>query len=162
MNLIKDMQSFLLSIDAVATPILDFLPGKSIVDQEVLQRVVFDAGGQDLTEGPYLVFSGPYNYDTGLFSGGACGTKKANFWLSVYTDFADEAYDWSTAIELALIEKFPNTAPIYFFTGPEGTRFVSWLQVPGSLRCLPQDQVGMTGKENPRSGFTQAFQVGWQ
>jgi hypothetical protein len=162
MNLISDMQKFLLSLTAVSNPITTFLPGKTITDQEVLQRVVFDVGGQDLSSGPYLVYSGPFNYDTGLFSGGACGTKKANFFVTVYDAFPDSAYQWATNIEQALIDKFPNTAPLYYYTGPLGTRFVSWLQVPGSMRCLPQDQTGMTGKENPRTGYTQAFQVGWQ
>ena len=160
MNLIQDMQEFLLSIEAVAAPILLFLPGKSATDQEVLQRVVFDSGGQDLTEGPYVVFSGPFAYDTGLFSGGACGTKKANFNLSVYRDYPDEAYGWATEIEQALIDLFPNNG--FFYTGGSGTRFMSWLQVPGTLIRLPQDQASMTGKENPRSGYTQTFQVGWQ
>lgn len=162
MNLVSDMQAFLLSINEVVDPILSSLPGKTIADQEVLQRVVFDTGGQDLSEGPFVVYSGPFAYDTGLFSGGACGTKKANFFLTVYDAFPDAAYQWATAIEQELIAKFPNTLPLYFYTGPNGTRFMSWLQVPGSLRCLTQDQTGMTGKENPRTGYTQAFQVGWQ
>ncbi len=155
MNLIKDMQSFLLSLSEVTAPILAFLPGKTIASQEVLQRITFDAGGQDLVApGPYCVFAGPNNYDAGLFSGGSCGTKKAEFWVSVYSSYPDEAFDWATNINEAMIAKFPNTAPLYFYSGPEGTRFMSWLQVQGSLRRLPQDQIGMTGQENPRVGYT--------
>lgn len=164
MSLESELAIFVQSRPAFWTPICSAFsvslptPPASISDPKILARLCYGNAPQNANAGPYLVWTGPFDYDPGLFSGGALDNRTAKFWFTCYAQYLDTAADWMTAVEDDIRTLF---VPGYFF--PATTiRIMSMLLQKGSKMSASSDQTFRTGQEFPLNGFTCAYQICWQ
>ena len=148
----KSRPSFYNPIVAAITPTP--LP----TNAKVLSRLCYGEAPATVGNLPYVVWTGPFQYDSGNYSGGALSQKKARFWFSVYTDYLDNAIDWLTAIENDISTLF---VPGYFFNLTT-CRITQMILVPSTKMHLTTNQSQRTGQEFPTAGATMAFTIGWQ
>lgn len=116
-------------------------------------------GPQNSGSFPYLVFSGPFQYDAGMVSEGAVSQKKALFWFTCYSNYINDAMDWVTALEKDFVALFVPG----FTVALNSVRLTSMIYELGTKHpAFNDDQVLQTGKENAMSAAMIAFQIGWQ
>ena len=127
-------------------------------DPSVLSRLCYGEAPSNVGTLPYVVWTGPFQYDPGNFSGGALAQKKARFWFSVYTNYLDDAIDWITNIENDLTGLF---VPGYLFNLTT-CRITQMILDSSSKMQIKSDQSMRTGQEFPTSGATVAYTIGWQ
>jgi hypothetical protein len=127
-------------------------------DAVVLSRLCYGQAPANVGTLPYVVWTGPFQYDPGNYSGGSLAQKKARFWFSVYTNYLDDAVDWLTAIENDISELF---VPGYYFTLTT-CRITQMILCPNTKMQIASDQIQRTGQEFPTGGATMAYTIGWQ
>lgn len=157
MSLHNDLHSFLLSRTAVTNPITSYY-SVAASDEKVRQRIAYHTGPRNVGDVPYLIFSGPFNYDAGIYSGGSTPLKVATWVLTCYTPKIDLSLDWITAIE----KDFDSLFVFGYFADLASCRIMSITPMAGSKLLLASDQVLQTSKEVSTAAAVEMFQIGWQ
>lgn len=164
MSLETELVNFVKSREAFYAPIVAAIQAKTggappAPDSDiVLSRLCYGDAPSTVDDLPYVVWTGPFQYDPGNYSGGSLAQKKARFWFSVYTNYLDDAIDWLTAIENDISELF---VPGFYHTLTT-CRITQMILCPNTKMQAKSDQNQRTGQEFPTSGATMAYLIGWQ
>lgn len=129
------------------------------VDTRILQRLCYGNAPENAAAAPYLVWTGPFDYDQGTVSQGAIATKIAKFWLTAYSQYLDDCSNWINTIENDLLALF--TTQGHYEVLPT-VRIMSMIYQRGSKFPSGTDQTLRTGQEFPTNGFTICYQICWQ
>lgn len=164
MSLETELVNFVKSRPAFYAPIVSAIQARtggaapSPTSDVVLSRLCYGQAPANVDNLPYVVWTGPFQYDPGNYSGGSLAQKKARFWFSVYTDYLDTAIDWLTAIENDISELF---VPGYYYRLTT-CRITQMILCPNTKMQVQSDQNQRTGQEFPYGGATMAYMIGWQ
>lgn len=159
MSFETELVNFVKTRPAFYNPIVAAIGGSpSPSSTAVVSRLCYGQAPANVGRTPYVVWTGPFDYDPGNFSGGSLSQKKAQFWFSVYTAYLDDAIDWISAIEEDLVGLF---VPGYFYNLTT-CRITQIIQNAGTKMHIPSNQSSRTGEEFPTCGATIAFTIGWQ